>query len=313
MTIPLTDTVANLASEAVLAGIVPGGFRDQLIRKLRFQRIEQPGELVDWNRATTPPTVPIYAPGSGLSVSTTNTTKETAYFRRIGDVAEVDHAQETAASNPNDQLGVQVAMKRAAIIRRLGEQVVIGDGLSSNLRGLDYYITGAQTPITSPTLTREQVLKLIATVTASDGTVGAGADCLVANERVVRYLIKLFEDAPGGGVSWIMDGDLGVAVPHCAGVPVYVGQEPIGDPNPADTSNLWAVKLRGPTGIYVLHTGGESRDFGIEVRPVPMQASTSTRGFFVGGFYALVVPEAESIAKIAGINHANGIPSNVPV
>ena len=309
MTIPSTATIANLAREAVLKGIVPGGFRDQFIRKIRFQLISQPGESVDYNRATSAPTVPVYGPGDALTLSTTATTKVTSNFRRIGDVAEVDHSQLTAASDPNDQLEVQVAMKRAGIVRRLGVQVLTGDSLNPNdLEGFFTRITSGQS-VTSATLTKEQVLKLVALVTASDGHVGAGADCLVGHDRVVRYLVKLFEDAPGGGgLEWRTDSDLGVPVPHVAGTPVYVGQEPI----VSNLSNLWAAKLRGPTGCYLLHTGGTSTDFGIEVREVPMQAAISKRGFFVGGFYALVVPEAESIARISGINHVTGIPSSVP-
>lgn len=293
------DTVANLSRTYVVPAWFPGGFVDQFIRKVRFERIDQPSESVRWNRADPLPAVAAYDLGAVLPAAAMQTVRVTGTMRRIGDVAEVDTFQETSCSDPNPQLDVQVQAKRVAIVRTLGSLLVAG--AAGDFDSLAARIVAAQrmTGISTPTL--QDVARLIRRVTASDGWSGSGADCLVANERVARHLVRLLEEAPGGGPLYVPDPDLAVPIPCFEGVPIYVGQVPtlVGPPR---TSFIYALKLMGPTGIRILHGSGRACELGVEVRPLPMQAAASKRGAFVGGLYALLIPEDESFARIEDIN-----------
>jgi hypothetical protein len=138
-------------------------------------------------------------------------------------------------------------------------------------------------------------------VTASDGCVGAGADCLVASSKMVRFIAKLIEDK-GACPQFAFDQDLGVPVLHFNGIPVYVGQNVSNETKGTGTNltSVWAVKLTGPTGVRVLHSGGDASMFGIDVTDIPAQPTVSKIGKFVGGSYALLVPEDESLARLNG-------------
>src|SRR5215510_12252597 len=124
MTLPTATTVANLAREQVVKGWYPKGFVDQFIRKICFERVDMPGETIDWNRATSLTTIPPYAQGGSLGTTVMDTTKFQGDFRRIGDVAEVDYFHQTASSDPNEQLQVQIESKKVGVIRSLGSQII---------------------------------------------------------------------------------------------------------------------------------------------------------------------------------------------
>jgi hypothetical protein len=163
---------------------------------------------------------------------------------------------------------------------------------ATTFNSLDLQIVATQ-KMTITTPTKDDLHRLVHKARPSDGYCGAGPDCLAASERVVRQIIKYMEDSAGGGLTYSFDPDLGVPVPMFHGLPVYIAQLP-------DTI-IYALKLTGPTGIRIVHGSGRSSEFGIEVREVPMQATVSKRGAFVGGFYSLIVPEELSIARIDGI------------
>lgn len=291
MALPTTATVANLAREYVVPAWYPGGFVDQLIRKIRFEKVEQPSETIEWNQATSLPSVSKYDAGATtLGGTAMDTTKFTLTMRRIGDVAEIDTFYESACSEPNNQLQVQIQAKKVGVIRTLGSLMMTGTG--ANFSSLDVQIVAGQ-KITLTAPTKDDIHRLVHKARPSDGFSGAGPDCLAASERVVRQIIKLMEDSAGGGLTYSLDPDLGVPVPMFHGLPVYIAQLP-------DTT-IYALKLTGPTGIRIVHGSGRSSEFGIEVREVPMQATVSKRGAFVGGFYSLIVPEELSIARIDGI------------
>jgi len=83
---------------------------------------------------------------------------------------------------------------------------------------------------------------------------------------------------------------------------VYVGQNATNETKGtgSNLTSIWAVKTTGPTGVRVLHAAGDSSMFGIEVTDIPAQPTLSKIGKFVGGTYALLVPEDESIARLNG-------------
>jgi hypothetical protein len=102
----------------------------------------------------------------------------------------------------------------------------------------------------------------------------------------------------------VYDDELGVPVLYFNGIPVYVGQNVSNETKGSGTNltSIWAVKLSGPTGIRMLHSGGDSAEFGLDVSDIPTQATVSKMGKFVGGYYTLFVPEEESLARLDGCN-----------
>jgi hypothetical protein len=56
----------------------------------------------------------------------------------------------------------------------------------------------------------------------------------------------------------------------------------------------------------MLHSGGDPSRFGIDVTDIPAQPTVSKIGLFVGGSYALLLPEDESIARLNGCD-LNGL------
>ena len=323
MPLPTDNTVNNLNPALVLPGWYPTGFIDQFIRKIPFQRIERTTTTVTWNRwlvPTMPPPPPppeypmpsTYAPNAALSNVAVDTVQKTVTLRRIGDTALVDQFSQMVSGAANDLLQMQIEAKKIGVIRRLGSEIIQGSGAGTSLSGLGNEQT-TDAPNQTIVVTAgganlyaslEDLHRLVNLVRASDGYVGAGADCIVTHERVVRLLFHLSEISAGGtALTWERDPELGVPIPHFQGIPIYIGQ--------VANFDIWALKLTGPTGIRVLHGGGDAECFGIQVEPVPMQASQSNRGAFVGGYYALMVPEAQSLARLTGTTDG-GLTSQVP-
>jgi hypothetical protein len=307
MSLPSQTTVQNLSYVYKHPAWYPAGKLDQFVRKIPFEHVDQPSESMDWNRATALPTVVAFVPGGALPATAMDTTKVTANWLRVGDVAEVDYFHKVAASDPFDQLEVQVTAKKVGVVRALGLGIVEGGGGAGIFEGFKFRITGGQTTGAAdnaanggvPTL--NDLHRLFYLVTASDGCVGAGADCFVAAPKAVRFIAKLIEDK-GGTPQYVFDPNLGVPVLYFNGIPVYAGQNVSNETKGTGTNltSVWAVKLTGPTGVRVLHSGGDPSMFGIDVTDIPAQPTVSKIGKFVGGSYALLVPEDESLARLNG-------------
>ena len=310
MSLPSQTTVQNLSYAYKQPTWYPKGLLDQFVRKVPFEHVDQPSPSLDWNRATVSiPALAVVAAGGTLTATAMDTTKVTGNWVRIGDVAEVDYFHKASASDPFDQLEVQVTAKKIACVRSLGLNILEGLGGADVFEGFKFRVTSGQTIGAAnnganggaPTI--EEVHKLVSLVAASDGCVGAGADCLVAASKAVRFILKLIEDK-GVTPQFVFDADLGVPVLLFNGIPVYVGQNATTETkgSGSNLTSIWAVKLNGPTGVRVLHSGGDPSGFGIEVSDIPAQPTVATAGKFVGGNYALLVPEDESIARLNGCN-----------
>jgi hypothetical protein len=221
---------------------------------------------------------------------------------RIGDSVLVDKYSEAASGNVNDLLQTEIQAKRVAIIQQLGVQTTQGNGTLPNLSGFSSVVSSNQEFSVSGTgglPAMLDLLHLVHLVRASDGCVGAGADCLVMDERVLRYVVSMLSGEYFSLIDFAYDQDLGVSVPRFRGLPMYIGQVPAyGSPLAYD---IWALKLTGPTGIRMLHATGTSDQYGIDVVQLPMQYGAAQIGAFVGGLYALMVPEAHAIARIQGV------------
>ncbi|MGH8511296.1 MAG: hypothetical protein ACREU8_07915 [Gammaproteobacteria bacterium] len=142
----------------------------------------------------------------------------------------------------------------------------------------------------------------------SDGGSGAGPDYFVMPPIVLLLLIKGLEDK---GVTPQFDycPALGQRTLCYQGVHCITG--PIAEPGPPQppVTRVYALKFYGPSGMNVMHLGGESADFGIRVEPATTQigldgggeANTTSRAHYVFGNYALLVKEPESIAVLDGV------------
>lgn len=304
MGIPNDVSLVNLNNSYIFKGFYPQGIIDQFIRKIPFHRLDKPTTVVSWNRPkiNTLVTVPVYARGADVDSTPQDFELTTRTMQRIGATALVDDFSQAVSGNPNNLLEAEIQAKKIAIIRTLGAQIFVGSGAENNFNGLKSEVIPSQefSLTGNPLLpTDKNLLQLINMVRASDGAVGGGADCLVTNERVIRYIVAQGL-ASGRNCETIYDADLGVAVPLFCGIPMYAGQVPTDDPEDPGIGHydIWAVKLSGPTGIRVLHATGRSDQFGIDVTPISTQVSKAQSGAFVGGLYCLMVPEPQSIARI---------------
>jgi hypothetical protein len=311
MTLPTSATIQALTRCKVLPGFFPGGFCDQFIRRIPFHDVTGYGQLVSINRASLGAAAP-YAANDAMNLNASSSATTTFNFRRIGDTVEVDSADITSSEETQQQLDLQVAMKKVAVVRLLSLQLIQGGGVSPDLLGLAGSVDATQTinPLagvnTAPTL--DDYHKLLTMVCASDGMVGTGPDALVMHPRTRRQLMSVLEAAAGGCAQFAADETIDHPVLLFEGIPVYVDESvsttetDAGLETTSDRTSVFAVKLNGPTGIRVLHQGGDSSEFGLITEEVPAQLSISKRATTVRGFYALMIPEIKSVARLKAIN-----------
>ena len=130
-----------------------------------------------------------------------------------------------------------------------------------------------------------------------------------------RHLLMLIRQA-ALNPQFAYDEVLGVPVLHYCGIPVYVGQNSQEEEDPYNYQSVWAVKLRGPTGVKLCHVGGEAGEFGIRVENLDRFMPNYPRhAKFIGGYYALLIPEKESIARMYKISTSGatlGLKQQVP-
>lgn len=311
-----SDNTANLLNRPYVSkGWFPSptagaGFVDQFTRKIPLQRIEKPTINLSWDRfdpSVGSLTVNPYATGGTPSSVQLEVIQTTRPFQRIGAMALVDSLAEAASGIPNDLLMAQIQAAKIGIIRTLGSQIITGDGISPHLNGFDYEIYPATQGFSVSMVSGfnvpsvQDILYLINLVKASDGSIGRGyADCIVTHERVIRFIVFYATQQASGLIDYVYDSDLGVQVPRFAGVPMYNGQIPTSGTTGYE---IYALKMSGPTGIRLLHATGSSDQFGIDITPIPMQSTVAQRGAYVGGYYCLMVPEVQSLARCIGTDN----------
>jgi len=302
---PDPNAIANLTRCLRWPGFFPGGYVDQFLRVLPFEEADGYGRTVQVNRTTGLGSVAFVNPGSALSATQGDTALTTFTFQRIAGTAQVDVSDIEASADPNDQLELQVAMRKVALLRALSANVIVGGGGAPSMAGLVTHATGGQmVDLAGAAPTLADYHRLVALVRASNGFLGSGADALVMSLNAKRQLLSILEAAGSASYCYELDERLGRRVLHFEGVPVYVSDGlPAGSP-----TEIYAVKLHGPTGIRVLHVGGSSDEFGIVVDDVPNQMGVSERAAIVRGYYALMVPEPESVAALLDASVAAFVP-----
>jgi hypothetical protein len=275
MALPTAATIENLTRCKTLPGFFPGGFTDQFVRRIAFEDVTGYGPAVQINRATLGAAANYSAGGAMGNVAGAAALTQFV-FQRIGDTVEVDSADIVASEESQQQLELQVEMKKVSLIRQLGNQLIQGSGVAPNLTGLALGVDATQTidPAggvgTAPTLADYH--RLVARVAASDRSVGIGADALVMHPRTRRQLISVLEAAAGGGPQYCEDESLGHPVLMFEGLPVYVSENVSTTETAAGVqtggvlTSVFALKLEGPTAVRLLHQGGSTSEFGIMAR-----------------------------------------------
>lgn len=302
---PTSTTIDNLTRCLRLPGFFPGGYVDEFIRVIPFQEAAGYGRSVQINQASSLGDVAAYAAAGTLVAVQGVTALATFTFSRLGGTAQVDDADILASSELNEQLELQVAMRKVALLRTLGIAVLLGNGVAPDMSGLATQLGVGQTIDlggVAPTLAAYH--RLVALVKASDGSVGTGADALVMNLNARRQLTSILE-AGGGCVCYEQDETLGVPVLKFDGASIYVTDA---IPVPGPNTTIFAAKLKGPTGLRVLHVGGSSDDHGVVIDDVPNQMTVSQRAKIVRGYYALLLPEPQSAAMFINANMTGFVP-----
>lgn len=165
----------------------------------------------------------------------------------------------------------------------------------------------------SGALTLAMVRQLMRRVCPSHDGFGVGPDALMMSRRCRDLLVSL-ERADNTQPVFMPDPRNGERRYHFDGVPVYVGlvreDEDTSGSDPAfqdsepftyDDTSIYALRLGGPTGARILHMGGASQSYGVQVNRIPTGTSAE-EGFRVEGYYTWFIPERQSVARLWGVD-----------
>jgi hypothetical protein len=232
-----------------------------------------------------------------------------ARFKKVGVVVRTD---DLMVSDDNaDMLDAQINLAKVGLVRALSEAFwhsVPATDDNSELAGLPYFL-GPSSPQDVAYDTNRRMLgglaELEARCSPSDGDLGAGPDVFVMSTRARWRLVKEIEDR-GNTPTYEWSPLTQKRQLHYHGIPVLLGRVP----EPAGgTTEAWALRLFGSSGVQVLHIGGSSVEYGLRVEPRTTvtglgangEALSATSGVEVFGVYSVLVPEATSIARLRGI------------
>lgn len=238
-----------------------------------------------------------------------------ASFKRVGFMVRVDELMQTGATQ--DMLNVQRHFARIATVRGLSEAIFASNPASDDnaeLAGLPFFL-----PANSPQDVAYDpgakmmggLAELEARCSPSDGDFGSGPDVFVTSSRA-RWRLLAEMEARGVTPNYAYCPLTGRMQLHYHGVPVLTGRvpEPASGGAAADaTTEAWALKLFGPSGVCVLHVGGDPADYGLREEPITTvtaldatgEARNATSGVEIFGVYSLRVPEIGSIARLHSI------------
>lgn len=235
-----------------------------------------------------------------------------ARLKEFGTIVRADVSM-TDQEHGENILAVQIELAKIGIVRALSEAIFHSRPTSDDqaeFAGLPFFL-----PPGSPNDVAFDagvgliggISEILTRVRPSDGDFGAGPDAVFTSSRVWW---RLLQDLENKSVTpdFYYCPLTGRVEFHFHGVPVLIGRVP--EPASANpTTVAWALKLLGPTGIKILHKGGESTKFGVRTEPMTTmtgfdaagEAVSATRGVHVFGVYSLLVPEPNSIARLSGI------------
>lgn len=329
----------NYRRAGVLPGAVPGGrgnepapadpsFRvaDEFIRVLPFENALITGRpharqyqvtvrgILEEPEFTARPGGSAWIPGQS-SPSGNDFVAVGTRFKKLSLVVRSDESMVDGGGT--DMLEAQIDLARTAIVRALSEALFHSsppndDG--AELAGLPFYLGGGVNDVgyDSARGMMGGLAEIEARCSPGDGDFGARPDVFVMSSRARWRLLREMEEK---GVTPQFDYSpiTGRRQLHFHGLPVLIGRVP--EPK---TTDAWALKLYGPSGIRLVHLGGVEEDFGLrrEERTTLAgldgqgEANSATRSVEVFGVYSLSVPDPFSIARLNGIPAAD--PFTVP-
>ncbi len=164
-------------------------------------------------------------------------------------------------------------------------------------------------------LSLAQVRRLMRKVTPSESGYGAGPNALVTSLRCRDLLISL-ERAADTSPDFRLDPRTNEVRYHLDGVPVYVGPlrededtagaapafKTTGEPYTYNRTSIYALRLGGFSGVRMLHFGGDSAKYGVQIDEITPSAGNAALGYQVHGYYALFIPERQACARLWGID-----------
>lgn len=321
-------TTARPDQAAVIASPAPNLF------PVSSNGLPTAGPGANWFTAT------IGAPGDmALDIETTPYSDfEQFNFRRVGCSFDMDAFQsKVVASGGGGTLGPDVKstlvrMASMAVVRQLSRDAINSTSFTSSptamtIEGLAALYDGTYPDSTAVTHTDTwqvikssgtsyalitEVRKLLRRVSPSGGAFGQGPSVLLTSQRGRDLLIATERGSMNSTQPVFLPGPDGQLRYHFDGVPVYVG--PVRDDEDAtgvlpafgaadqNHTSFYALRIGGPSGVRMLHVGGESERFGVQVEPVAQAPGSVTEGYRVHGNYALYVPERQSAARLWGVD-----------
>ena len=270
-------------------------------------------------------------PELSLDVQSVDATYEAAAFARLGAYVDMDRLQQRltsiggALSRGPDLRDTLLRLAKLAVVRQLGRALVTGSdasfrGLAKYYDGLYILPSGSDPQVikanagTTAGLLASDVRRLLRQVAPSGAGLGCGANALVMSRRTRDRLLTdaaavnmpvEFRPAANGEMRY-----------HFNGVPVYLA--PLRDdedtagtvptyssPQTFNASSIYAMRLGGPTGVRVLHMGGETAQYGLsveEVTPTGTSSNTNITRFKVHGYFALFIPERQAAARLFAVD-----------
>ncbi|WP_420322581.1 hypothetical protein [Flagellimonas sp.] len=231
-------------------------------------------------------------------------------FKKVGAVVRTDELM--SGNSADNVLDVQVNLAKVGVLRSLSEAIFHSNPSSDDeaeFSGLPYYLSAVATQDVQYDNTRGMIgglSELEARVCPGDDGLGTGADIFVMSSRARWRLIKELEDKglhPDFHFCELTQKNQ----LHFHGLPVVLGRVPEPGGTGTNLTEAWALKLFGPSGIRILHVGGDY--FGVRTDELTTMTQmdtageviSSSRGVDVYGIYSLLVPETQSIARLTQI------------
>jgi hypothetical protein len=247
-------------------------------------------------------------------------------FKRLSVFIEIDELMVDESGSRRDVLELEARLAATSLIRALSAAVMQSSpkppdttaasadhqsdpdvqeftGLPASIAGTDQDVAWDET---------SGIIDGLAAIEAlchpSDGDFGGQPDVFVMSSRARWRLLHELEHR-AITPDFHMSAMTGRTQFHFHGIPVLSGR--VREEADSGTTDAWAIKLYGPTGIRVLHVGGNPAAYGVQVEETLISAPKSSgesrgivtiqKGVEVFGIFSLVIPELQSAARLSGI------------
>lgn len=286
--LPSTATVQNLNTPYRSGFFFPNDrIVDQFLRKITFEPVLMSTEKFSFGQASSIPNSTFFSRDGTLTNSATNIAlPDSGEFKRIGAEVEIDLFNQIG-SRGTDQLEQQVYAVKLRILRELSTKL-LKNATASSIIGLDQQLLNGNGLIltASNPFTLQDLYKGVLSCKPTDNLVGAGADCILSHNSILRQVLYLLDQAQEE-IEWRYDEDLDCEIPIICGVPWYLSEL-------APSNRFYILKIQGKTSIRLLYAKDplhECDKFGIHVYTEPLKKEKNNLACTVIGYYQVFVPE----------------------